>query len=146
KVEGNRVYGRGSYDMKGSAAAVMSAAAALAHTNLLGRVVVALVADEEYASIGAQDFVKRHRADACVLTEPSEGRLILGHKGFVWAEIVTTGRAAHGSRWDLGISAIARMGKIICALEQFDQNELRKRTHPLVGPASQHCALVRGGA
>ena len=91
KVEGNRVYGRGSYDMKGSAAAVMSAVAALAHDNLAGRVLVALVADEEYASVGARDFLKRHKADACVLTEPSEGRLILGHKGFVWAEIVTTG-------------------------------------------------------
>jgi acetylornithine deacetylase/succinyl-diaminopimelate desuccinylase-like protein len=68
-----RAYGRGSYDMKGSAAAVMSAAASLARTNLSGRVFVALVADEEYASIGAQDFLKRHRADACVLTEPSEG-------------------------------------------------------------------------
>jgi acetylornithine deacetylase len=146
KVEGNHVYGRGSYDMKGSAAAVMSAAAALAHTNLSGRVVVALVADEEYASIGAQDFVKRHRANACVLTEPSEGRLILGHKGFVWAEIVTTGRAAHGSRWDLGVSAIAKMGRIISALEKFDQEELRRRVHPLVGPASQHCSLIEGGS
>jgi acetylornithine deacetylase len=146
KVEGSRVYGRGSYDMKGSAAAVMSAAAALAHTNLSGRVVFALVADEEYASIGAQDFVKRHRADACVLTEPSEGRLILAHKGFVWAEIVTTGRAAHGSRWDLGVSAIAKMARIISALESFDRIELRRRVHPLVGPASQHCSLIEGGS
>jgi acetylornithine deacetylase len=146
RVEGSRVFGRGSYDMKGSAAAVMSAVAALAHDNLSGRVLVALVADEEYASIGAQDFLKRHRADACVLTEPSEGRLILGHKGFVWAEIVTTGRAAHGSRWDLGVSAIAKMGRIISALENFDQEELRRRVHPLVGPASQHCSLIEGGS
>jgi acetylornithine deacetylase len=146
KVEGNRVYGRGSYDMKGSAAAVMSAVVALAHDNLSGRVLVALVADEEYASIGTQDFVKRHVADACVLTEPSEGRLILGHKGFVWVEIVTKGRAAHGSRWDLGVSAIAKMGRIISALEEFDQVELRRRVHPLVGPASQHCSLIDGGS
>jgi len=145
-VQGNRFNGRGSYDMKGSAAAVMSAAAALADANLSGRLVVALVADEEYASIGAQDFVKRHRADACVLTEPSEGRLILAHKGFVWAEITTTGRAAHGSRWDLGVSAIAKMGRIISALEDFDQVELRRRVHPLVGPASQHCSLIEGGS
>lgn len=145
KVDGNRVYGRGSYDMKGSAAAVMSAAAALAKVDFPGRVLIALVADEEYASIGAQDFVKRHKADACVLTEPSEGQLILAHKGFVWAEVVTKGRAAHGSRWDLGVSAIAKMAKIITALERFDQNELRNRTHPLVGCASQHCSLIRGG-
>jgi acetylornithine deacetylase len=146
KVEGNRVYGRGSYDMKGGAAAVMSAAAALGREDFPGRVLVALVADEEYASIGAQDFVKRHKADACVLTEPSEGRLILGHKGFVWAEIVTKGYAAHGSRWDLGVSAITKMGKIITALDRFDQEELRSKTHPLVGPASQHYSLIQGGS
>ncbi len=145
RLEDSRVYGRGSYDMKGSAAALMSAAAALVQERLPGRVVVALVADEEYASIGAQDFVRRHQADACILTEPSEGRLILGHKGFVWAEIITTGCAVHGSRWDLGVSAIGKMGRIIAALEQFDQQELRRRTHPLLGPASQHCALIQGG-
>jgi acetylornithine deacetylase len=146
-VEGSRVYGRGSYDMKGSAAAVMTAAAALAAEGLPGgRVLVALVADEEYASIGAQDFVRRHAADACILTEPSESRLILAHKGFVWTEIVTTGRAAHGSRWDIGVSAIGKMGRIVAALEEFDQLELRARVHPLVGPASLHCALIGGGS
>lgn len=146
-LEGGRVYGRGSYDMKGSAAAVMTAAAALTAEGLRGgRVLVALVADEEYASLGAQDFVRRHQADACILTEPSEGRLILAHKGFVWAEVVTTGRAAHGSRWDLGVSAIGEMGPIIAALERFDKYELRTRVHPLVGPASLHCALIQGGS
>lgn len=54
--------------------------------------------------------------------------------------------AAHGSRWDLGISAIGKIGRIIAALEQFDREVLRKRVHPLVGPASMHCALVQGGA
>jgi acetylornithine deacetylase len=146
RLDGNRVYGRGSYDMKGSAAATMAAAAVLAAGNFAGRVMLALVADEEYASLGAQDFVKRYPADACVLTEPSEGRLVLAHKGFVWAEIITHGRAAHGSRWDLGVSAIGKMGRVIAALEQFDRDELRRRTHPLLGSASQHCALIRGGS
>jgi acetylornithine deacetylase len=145
KVEKGRVYGRGSYDMKGSAAAIMAALAALGEEGPQGRVLASLVADEEYASLGAQDFVKRYSADACVVTEPSEGRLVLAHKGFVWAEIVTRGRAAHGSRWDLGVSAIGKMGRVIAALEEFDQKELRQRVRPLVGPASQHCALVQGG-
>jgi acetylornithine deacetylase len=144
--EGQRVFGRGSCDMKGGAAAAMAAASELAAEGLAGRVLVALVADEEFASLGAQDFVNRHRADACVVTEPSAGRLVLAHKGFVWAEIVTHGRAAHGSRWDLGVSAIAAMGRVIAALEEFNAKELRARTHPLLGPASQHCAVVRGGA
>lgn len=146
RVENGRIYGRGSYDMKGSAGAVMATAAALAHEGgLRGRVRLALVADEEYASVGAADYVRRHRADACILTEPSEGRLVLAHKGFVWVEVIARGRAAHGSRWDLGESAIGRMGRIIAALEEFDRTELRTRTHPLVGPASLHCALISGG-
>jgi acetylornithine deacetylase len=144
-VEGNKVYGRGSYDMKGGATAILCAMARLAKEKFSGTVMAALVADEEYASIGAQHFVAHHKADACVVTEPSEGRLILGHKGFVWAEITTEGRAAHGSRWDLGVSAIARMGRIIAALDAFDRTTLRDRTHPLVGAASQHCATVHGG-
>ena len=97
-----RLYGRGSYDMKGAAAACMSVAAALRGTAFDGRLLLALVADEEHASLGAADFVRRHRADGCILTEASAGTLVLAHKGFVWAEIVVRGRAAHGSRWEIG--------------------------------------------
>ncbi len=145
RMDGGRVYGRGSYDMKGGAAAILCAAAWLAKKALRGTVMAALVADEEYASIGARAFVAKHRADACILTEASEKQLIVAHKGFVWAEIVTRGKAAHGSRWDLGVSAIGKMGRIIAALERFDAEVLRARKHALVGPASQHCALVSGG-
>ena len=144
-VKDGRVYGRGSYDMKGGVAAAMSAAAALAREKLKGRVLIALVADEEYASKGAEHFVGRHRADGCILTEGSEGKLVLAHKGFVWIDVVTKGKAAHGSRWDLGKSAIGLMGRIIAALEEFDSKNLRRRAHPLVGPASMHCALIEGG-
>jgi acetylornithine deacetylase len=146
RVDGNRVYGRGSYDMKGGAAAILCAMAKLAKEPLRGSVTAALVADEEYASIGAQHFVANYKADACIVTEPCDRKLILAHKGFVWAEITTEGHAAHGSRWDIGVCAIARMGRIIAALDEFDRKELRARTHPLVGPASQHCSMVRGGA
>jgi acetylornithine deacetylase len=146
RVEGNRVYGRGSYDMKGGAAAILCAMAKLAKEKLRGTVIAALVADEEYASIGTQHFVANHKADACIVTEPCDGKLILAHKGFVWAEITTEGHAAHGSRWDIGVCAIARMGRIIAALDEFDRKQLRARTHPMLGPASQHCSTVRGGA
>ncbi|HEY3368353.1 MAG TPA: ArgE/DapE family deacylase [Symbiobacteriaceae bacterium] len=147
RVAGSRVYGRGSYDMKGGLAAVMAAAAEMAASgSLKGKLILALVADEEYASLGADHFVRHHPADACILTEASEYKLILGHKGFVWAEITTRGHAAHGSRWDLGVSAIGKMGRIIAALEAFDRDVLRTRVHPLVGPASMHCALIQGGA
>lgn len=145
RVDGRRVFGRGSYDMKGGVAAAMAAIAALKDADLPGRVKLALVVDEEHSSLGADHFVANHSANACVITEPTERRLVLSHKGFVWADVVATGTAAHGSRWDLGVSAIGKMGRIIAALECFDREVLRKRTHPDVGPASLHCALVDGG-
>jgi len=98
-LRNGRVYGRGSYDMKGSAAAIVAAVIALGREHLHRRVLVSLVADEEYAGLGTRDFVARYPADACVVTEPSKSRLVLAQKGFVWAEIVTHGRVAHGSRW-----------------------------------------------
>jgi acetylornithine deacetylase len=145
RIEDGRMYGRGTYDMKGGVAAIMVALAALAKDPPNGTVLAALVCDEEFASIGASDFVRRYRSDACIVTEPSEGRLIVAHKGFVWAEIETSGVPAHGSRWQDGVSAIARMGRVIAALDRFEHTTLRERTHPLLGPASMHCAMVSGG-
>jgi acetylornithine deacetylase len=144
-VSAGRLYGRGSYDMKGSAGAILAAAVAIAERPLPGRVLLALVADEEDASAGAVHFVSRYPADACIVTEPSEGNLVLAHKGFVWLEVTVRGVAAHGSRWDLGVSAVSRMGRVITALDAFDRDQLRARRHPLVGPASLHCALISGG-
>jgi acetylornithine deacetylase len=145
RVEGRRVYGRGSYDMKGGAAAAMAAAAALGEADFAGHVILALVVDEEHSSIGADHFVANHQADACIVTEPTECRLILTHKGFVWSELVTHGQAAHGSRWDLGVSAIGKMGRIIAELERLEEEALRPGTHPELGPASLHCAMIEGG-
>ena len=145
RVEAGRVHGRGSFDMKGGVAAILAAAHTLSQAPPAGTLLLALVCDEEYASVGADDFVRRHRADGCVLTEGSEGKLITAHKGFAWIEVRTEGRAAHGSRWDLGVSAISRMGRVVAALDEFDGSELRGRMHPLVGPASLHCSRIEGG-
>jgi acetylornithine deacetylase len=144
-IEGGRLHGRGAYDMKGGAAAILCALADLARDPPRGTVLGAFVVDEEYASAGAFDFVQRHRADACLLTEFSDEQLVLAHKGFIWLEVTTHGVASHGSRWDLGRSAIADMGRVLAALDRFDREVLRQRTHPLVGPASLHPAVIRGG-
>lgn len=146
RLESGLMYGRGAYDMKGGVAAILLALAALARRPPAGTVMAALVCDEEHASLGAADFVARYPADACIVTEPSEGQLILAHKGFAWLEVRTHGRAAHGSRWQDGESAIGRMARVITALDQFDRSVLRARTHPLTGPASLHCAMITGGS
>ena len=147
-VRDGKLYGRGAYDMKGSLAACMAAAKALAGSEvpLGGDLVVAAVADEEYGSIGTTGLLRTVRTDAAIVTEPTSLRICRAHKGYLWIEVEVTGRAAHGSRFDLGIDANLRMGRFLVALEGLER-ELRARPpHPLVGPPSVHAALLEGGS
>lgn len=141
-----RLYGRGSQDMKGGVAAMIDAARVIAEEGLAaGRLIIAAVVDEEYASIGADALVTRWRADAAVVTEPTDLRIAIGHKGFAWFEIETRGRAAHGSRPLDGRDAILRMGRVLHALEQLDRTLQSRPAHPLMGTASLHASLIQGG-
>jgi acetylornithine deacetylase len=144
RVEDGRLHGRGSYDMKGGLAACMLATAAAARLGLAGDVLLAAVSDEEHSSIGVQAVVERFQADACVVTEPTSLEVCVAHKGFAWWRVTARGRAAHGSRPDLGSDAIARMGPVLTGLAQLD-HRLEERTHPLVGRASVHASLIDGG-
>src|SRR5215472_8074510 len=121
-VDGKRLYGRGAYDMKGGLAAVMVAAAQAKQLRLAGDVILTAVADEEYASLGTRSVVKHWRADAAIVTEPTALRLCVAHKGFQWLEITTQGKAAHGSRPDLGNDTIIKMGHILVGLERLDRS------------------------
>src|SRR3954469_18807915 len=120
RIEGDRVYGRGAYDMKAGVAAALVAARDAARLGLAGDVVVAAVADEEHSSIGVQECLRAIDADAAIVTEPTEMAVIVAHKGFVWAEIEVTGEPAHGSRPPLGVDAIVKIGPILTALGQLD--------------------------
>ena len=144
-IRDGRLYARGGYDMKAGVAACMIAAKRLASEDLAGDVIVAAVADEEYASVGTQSVLKRWRADAAIVTEPTALRVCVAHKGFVWAELETAGRAAHGSRPAEGIDAITRMAPALERLGKL-QAELDGRAgHELVGPGSVHASLIEGG-
>ncbi len=143
---GGRLYGRGSQDMKGGLAAMIDAARVVASEGLAaGRLVVAAIVDEEFASIGADALVSRWRADGAVVTEPTDLRVATGHKGFAWFEIETRGRAAHGSRPREGRDAIMRMGRVLHALEALDRRLQAKPPHPLLGTASLHASIIDGG-
>ena len=144
RIEGDRMYGRGAYDMKAGLAAALIAAREAARLGLAGDVVVAAVADEEHASLGIQEALRHVSADAAVVTEPTELELTVAHKGFVWSEIEVTGRAAHGSRPHLGVDAILKMGAVLRELEALDR-ALAERTHPLLGRGSLHASLIAGG-
>jgi acetylornithine deacetylase len=144
RVDGHRLYGRGAFDMKGSLAACLVATAAAAQRDLAGDVILTAVSDEEHASLGTASVLQSHRADGCIVTEPTGLRPCIAHKGFVWAEIETQGRAAHGSRPELGADAIARMGPVLTALTELSER-LKQRPHPLLGPPSVHASLISGG-
>jgi acetylornithine deacetylase len=144
---GGRLYGRGATDMKGGVAAMCAAAWRAAQAGALGgEVIVAAVVDEEWSSIGTSDLLARGvRADAAVVTEPTRLAVCPAHRGFVWLEVAVHGRAAHGSRYDVGTDAILLAGLLLAELDVLEREVLPRRAHPLLGRASLHAGTIAGG-
>jgi acetylornithine deacetylase len=149
RVDGDRLYGRGSYDMKGSMAGAVVLLEALARRgDLAGRVVVTFVVDEEFASLGTQAVcaeIERWRPDAAIVLENTALDICVAHKGFAWAEIGTRGVAAHGSRYWLGVDAIVMMGPVLTGLKRLNDELLAREPHRYLGPPSLHASLIDGG-
>ena len=147
-IREGRLYGRGAYDMKSGLAACMLAVTAAQAMDLGGDVMLSAVVDEEYGSIGAEALLAewaRWRCDAVLIAEPTELEISIAHRGFVWLDIETTGVAAHGSRPHLGVDAIAKMGKVLVALDAQDRAMRARPTHDLLGSGSLHASLISGG-
>jgi acetylornithine deacetylase len=147
-IRDGKVYGRGSFDMKGSLAACMAAAKALVDSGvrLRGDVLVAVVADEEYGSLGTSDLIEHVKVDGAIVTEPTALNVCLAHKGYLWIEVDVAGRAAHGSKFDLGIDANMKMGAFLYELAKLERDLRSRPPHPLVGPPSLHAAMLSGGS
>lgn len=151
EVRDGRLYGRGAYDMKGGIAAMIEGVLSAGEQgHPLGDVVLTMVADEEYASLGTQAIVRDIRegrldSGAAIVTESTALDVVIAHRGFAWITIETRGRAAHGSRFMDGVDAIVRMGRVLAELERLERDVLRRRTHPLVKRPSLHAALIEGG-
>jgi acetylornithine deacetylase len=145
RVENGRLYGRGAYDMKGSLAAILVAARDAAAAQLAGDVVVTAVADEEAASIGTAAVAAARRADGAIVAEPTELQVAVAHRGFVAFEVETVGRAAHGSRPELGIDAIAHMGFVLVGLHALDRTLRAEPRHRLLRSGSLHAGVIDGG-
>jgi len=145
RVEGGCLYGRGAYDMKGSLAACMLATAEAKRLRLRGDVILTAVADEEFASVGTEAVVASLGADAAIVTEPTEMQVAVAHRGFVHVEIEARGRAAHGSRPELGIDAITNMGRVLVGIAELDVGLRASPTHPHLGSGSVHASLIEGG-
>ena len=144
-VRDGRIYGRGAYDMKGSLAAIMLVAREAKKMALRGDLIIAAVADEEVGSLGTEAVLHRIEADAAIVTEPTELRLCLAHKGFAWLEVEARGVAAHGSRPDLGVDAVAHMGRVLTGVLELDRRLRAGRKHLLLGTGSVHASLIEGG-
>jgi acetylornithine deacetylase len=146
-VKEGKMYGRGTNDMKGGIAAILSATKAIADSGieLKGDLVIAAVCDEEYASIGTERLMENVEVDAAIVCEPTEFQILVAHKGFAWIDIETRGVAAHGSAWQIGVDAIAKMGKVQVGLESLQEESLMMRSHRLVGPPSVHSSIIEGG-
>jgi acetylornithine deacetylase len=148
-VEGNRLYGRGADDMKASMGGAILLLEHIARADdFPGRLVVTFVVDEEHSSIGTEAIcreLERWKPDAAIVVEPTGLNIKIAHKGFAWATITTHGFAAHGSDFKRGRDAIAHMGRVIGKVEEYSSDLTARTAHPLVGPPSVHCSLIRGG-
>jgi acetylornithine deacetylase len=151
KREGDRLYGRGAYDMKGGLCVMLMLARYFSRRPPPLDVVLAFVADEEDKSIGMEVLLQKwmpafsSRPLGAIFLEPTEMEIGVAHKGFVWYELEIIGRAAHGSRPEEGVDAILPLRLALQELAAI-QNELSRGRHdPLLGPATLHAGVVTGG-
>lgn len=144
---GGRLYGRGSTDMKAGIAAMCAAAARASDTDLGGEVIIAAVVDEEFASLGTRTILEAGvRAHAAIVTEPTRLAIVPAHRGFAWADVTVEGRAAHGSRYDVGVDAIMHAALFLAEIDRYEREVLTTHTHPLLGRASLHAGTITGGS
>ena len=149
QLKNGRLYGRGACDTKGSVAVFLSAllnlAAAKKRPASTEIVLLALV-DEENGQAGSRFVAKSgFKADLAIVGEPTRLQIVTAHKGDLWLQLETRGKAAHGSRPELGRNAIHVMAKIVDLLETDYARELRKRRHPLLRHATVNVGTISGG-
>jgi acetylornithine deacetylase len=146
EVRNNRIYGRGSADMKGGVAAMCAAAALGTNSHSNRRILVAAVVDEEYESLGTRALLADGiRAEAAIITEPTRLAICPAHRGFAWIDVALTGRAAHGSRYDIGVDAITHAGLLLAELDRVERTRDAGPRHPLLGRGSLHASKIQGG-
>jgi succinyl-diaminopimelate desuccinylase len=152
-VEANgKIYGRGAVDMKGGMAAAAAAINRVVASGrqLQGDIVFAAVAGEETDSSGAERFIA-HRDElelapnglaGVIVPEPTGLGVVTAHRGLLWLEVTTTGKAAHSSTPHLGVNAIESMRLILNELENYD---VSPETHELLGRCTMSINTISGG-
>ena len=128
--DGEKLYGRGTTDMKGYLAAALAAVPQLAKAGLRQPIHLAFSYDEEAGCRGVPHLIARLPTlcappVGAIIGEPSNMRAVLAHKGKAAARVTVRGRAGHSSRPDLGLNAVHAMANVLNAA--IDQAE--KLTH-----------------
>jgi len=146
ELRGNRIYGRGSADMKSGVAAMCAAAVKGAGVASNRQILITAVADEEYESLGMRALLADGiRAEGAIITEPTRLAICPAHRGFVWMDVAFTGRAAHGSRYDIGVDAITHAGFLLAELANLERTRESGPRHRLLGRGSLHASKIQGG-
>ena len=149
RLKGGRLHGRGACDPKGSVAAMMAAMCEVARGGRRPRnteIIFAGLVDEEMGQGGSRALAAAGPvADLAIVGEPTRLRIVTCHKGDLWLELVTHGRAAHGSKPELGRNAVHEMARIVDLLETEYAAMLRRRRHPLLGHATVNVGTIAGG-
>ena len=150
--DGDKLYGRGTYDMKGSIAVMlMLADFFMQHPPPLD-ILITLVSDEEDKSTGMEYLVEKWLPQISpapiggIFLEPTEENIGVCHKGFTWYELEITGKAAHGSRPEQGIDAILPLQSAMEELSKIQAELLRRNPDPLLGYPSIHSSIIKGGS
>src|ERR1051326_8870006 len=145
-----RLHGRGACDTKGSVAAMISALIELARSAQRPRqteIVFAGLVDEENGQVGSRALIaKGFRADFAIVGEPTRLQVVTAHKGDLWLQLETRGKAAHGSQPELGRNAVHQMARIVDLLETTYAATLRRRRHPLLGTPTISVGTIVGGS
>jgi len=144
-----RLFGRGACDTKGSVAAMLTAMCELAQDGPrpeTTEIVFAGLVDEEHRQAGSRALVASGlRADLAIVGEATRLQVATAHKGALWLELETRGKAAHGSCPELGRNAVHAMARIVDLLQTAYAAELRRSRHPLLGCATISVGAIRGG-
>jgi acetylornithine deacetylase len=152
RVDGERMTGRGTCDMKAGVAGLVVAAEHAAAAGTRGDIVLALVADEENDSLGTEAVLRALRStrgarlpDACLVGEPTWLELAAAHRGYAVVEVALLGRAAHSSCPEQGVNAVTHLGRLLAAVEAEDEAVRGRSAHPVVGSGSLMATVARGG-
>ncbi|MBW2605046.1 MAG: M20/M25/M40 family metallo-hydrolase [Deltaproteobacteria bacterium] len=151
RQEGDRLYGRGTYDMKGSIAVMLLLAEYFTRHPPPISILFTFVADEEDRSTGTEYLVKRWLPkffpfpSGGIFLEPTELDIGVSHKGFSWYEIEVIGKAAHGSRPSEGVDAILPLRSALEELNNIRSKLLDSEADPLLGHATLHASIIEGG-